>query len=63
MMNPELKSLLCDVEEYLAKEDGQHPRRYKRLDPRSLLLRAYELVQDQEDELRRRRVPRDNDDD
>jgi hypothetical protein len=44
----ELRSLLCDVEEYLAKEDGPHPHRYKRLDPRSLLGRARTLLRQTE---------------
>ena len=45
-MKLELNSLLNDVEEYFSKEDGQHPRRYKRLDPRSLLARAYTMLQE-----------------
>lgn len=68
-MKQELDNLLNDVEEYFAKEDGQHPRRYKRLDPRSLLTRAYHLIQDQDEKIYTHRGAKyvcavcDNDDD
>jgi len=43
-MMQELNSLLNDVDQYLEGEAGSYPHRYKRLDPRSLLGRAYTLL-------------------
>ena len=43
-MMQELNSLLNDVDQYFEGEAGSYPHRYKRLDPRSLLGRAYTML-------------------
>jgi hypothetical protein len=50
-MKQEFNGLLNDICEYLEREEGSYPRRYKRLDPRSLLGRAYTMLERLEDKV------------
>jgi hypothetical protein len=43
-MRLSIDSLLSDIEEYFVDNSDPYPHRYKRLDPRSLLGRAYTLI-------------------
>jgi len=46
IMKQEFNGLLNDICEYFEREeDASYPRRYKRLDPRSLLGRAYTMLE------------------
>jgi len=43
-MRLSIDSLLSDIEEYIVENSDLHPHRYKRLDPRGLLGRAYAVI-------------------
>jgi hypothetical protein len=43
-MRLSIDSLLSDIEEYFVDNSDPYPHRYKRLDPRGLLGRAYTLI-------------------
>ena len=43
-MRLSIDSLLSDIEEYLVENAEPYPQRYKRLDPRGLLGRAYTVI-------------------
>lgn len=44
-MKQEFNGLLNDICEYFEREEASYPKRYKRLDPRSLLGRAYTMLE------------------